>query len=141
MSEAANLKYSEIEVGLAYSFEREISNKDLMDFAGLTGDFNPLHTDKEFGKKSSFKNNIVHGMLAGSLFSTLVGMYCPGKKCLYLSQTLQFKNPIFPGDKVLVKGTIIDKNDSIKLVTIKTEVLVNGNIAVSGEAKVKVMEE
>ncbi|MBW2975075.1 MaoC family dehydratase [Candidatus Woesearchaeota archaeon] len=141
MNKAADIEYSCIEIGSEYSFEKEISYRDIMDFAGLTGDFNPLHTDKEFGMKSKFKNNIVHGMLAGSLFSTLVGMYCPGKNSLYLSQSLQFRNVIFPGDKVLVRGTVVDKNESIKVITMKTEVLVHDKIAVRGEAKVRVLED
>lgn len=135
---ASDINYSDIQVGGVYAFEKEFSQRDVMDFAKLTGDFNPLHIDKEFGEKSRFKGNIIHGMLAGSLFSTLVGMYCPGEKCIYLSQTLKFKKPIFPGDRLTVKGTVTNKNDSISVITIKTEILVKDAVVIDGEAKVMV---
>lgn len=136
--EASNINYSDIKLGAVYTFEREFSQNDLADFARLTGDFNPLHIDQEFGAKSKFKRNIVHGMFAGSLFSTLVGMYCPGENSIYLSQTLKFKNPIFPGDKLIVKGIVVNKNDSVRIVTLKTEILVKDVVAITGEARVVV---
>lgn len=137
---AANLGFADMEKGKIYQFTRKITPDDVVQFTALTGDFNPLHIDKEFGEKSRFKRNIVHGMLAGSLFSTLVGMHCPGKKSLYLSQTLHFKTPLFYDDTVIVKGTIIEKNKSIRLVTLKTEIIKQGKVCVHGEAKIKIME-
>lgn len=80
-------------------------------------------------------------MLTGCFFSTLVGMHCPGENSLYLSQTLNFRAPIFAGDKVLVRGTVISKNDSIRLITLKTEILRQGAVAVDGEARVKVSDD
>jgi len=141
MNNAARMNYQDIPLGAVYSFEKQISRQDIQSFASLTGDFNPLHTDPEFGKKSKFNNNIVHGMLAGSLFSTLVGMHCPGEKCLYLQQTLNFREPLFPDDKVTVRGTVVDKNDAIRIITLKTEILKNGRPVITGEAKVKVLED
>lgn len=136
----ATLNYSDIEIGAVYEFSKRITEAEVDAFAHLTGDFNPLHCDPSYGEKTQFHRNIVHGMLVGSLFSTLVGMHCPGKKCLYLSQTLRFKKPIFMGDEVLVRGTVTDKSDSVKVITIKTEVLVDQVVTVSGEAKVTLLE-
>lgn len=137
---AVSINYEDVKIGSMYSFERKISRKDIMDFARLTEDFNPLHIDKKFGAKSKFKNNIVHGMFTGSLFSKLIGMHCPPENNVYLSQTLNFKNPVFPGDVVLVKGTVMNKNDSIRVITMKTEIFVRGRVAVSGEAKVGMLK-
>ena len=75
MEKANGLKYSEISEGDVYSFSRAITRHDVLAFAKLSGDFNRLHVDEDFGKKSQFKANLVHGMLAASLFSTLVGMH------------------------------------------------------------------
>ena len=136
---AANLKLSEINEGNVYSFTKEISEEDVNVFANLTGDLNPLHVDKEFGRKSQFGKNIVHGMLAASLFSTLVGMYCPGRNSLYLSQTLQFRTPLFFGDVVEVRATVIAKNESTHLITLKTEIIKEGYVCISGQAKVKII--
>lgn len=140
MNKAASISYSDINEGEIHLFNRKISKKDVMDFAKLSGDFNPLHVDAEFGSKSKFKNNIIHGMLAASLFSTLVGMHCPGEKSLYMSQTLNFRQPVYYDDIVTVKGTVIRKNDSIKMITLKTEILRNEKVAIDGEAKVRVLE-
>ena len=140
MKKANKLNYSEISQGDVYSFSRIITRKDVLDFAKLSGDFNPLHIDKDFGKKSQFKTNLVHGMLASSLFSTLVGMHCPGEKSLYISQTLNFKLPIYCNEQLTVKGTVISKNDSTRLITLKTEILKGEKTAVFGEAKVKVVD-
>src|SRR3989344_420032 len=137
---AVDLSFADIVEGEIYQFTRKITPDDVLKFTVLTGDFNPLHVDKEFGAKSQFKQNIVHGMLAGSLFSTLVGMHCPGKKALYLSQTLNFKTPLFYDDTVTVKGTIIAKNEVIRLITLKTEIIKKGKVCINGEAKIKVLE-
>lgn len=140
VNKAAVLKYSDISVGSSYSFKRTVSYQDGQDFAKLTGDFNPLHVDSVFGKRSQFKKNVAHGMLVASFFSTIVGMYCPGEKNLYVSQTANFKGPIFYGDTVQVKGTVIEKSDSIRLITLKMEVFKDDKIVLIGEARVKVLE-
>lgn len=133
------LNYNSITIGSVYSFRRKITKKDSLAFANLSGDFNPLHTNEMFGQKSQFKKNIVHGMLGGIFFSTLIGMYCPGEKSLYLSQTLNFRLPLYYGDNIVVKGTVIDKNDSINLITLRTEIIKDNKIAINGEAKVRVI--
>lgn len=137
---AADLNFTDIKEGGVYQFTKKITRDNVLKFADLTGDFNPLHVDKEFGEKSQFKMNIVHGMFLGSLFSRLIGMYCPGKNSLYLSQTLNFKIPIFYDDTVTVKGTVMVKNSAINLVTLKTEIIKDGNICIYGEAKIKILE-
>ena len=138
MEKAKRLRYSDISEGDTYSFSRTITEQDVLNFAKLSGDFNPLHINKDFAENSQFKANLVHGMLAGSLFSTLVGMHCPGEKSLYVSQTLYFKLPIHHNESLIVRGTVVSMNDSIKLVTLKTEILKKKEVAVFGEAKVKV---
>lgn len=134
-----SLSYNDINVGDVHEFERTITQKDVLKFVELTGDHNPLHVDPAFGAQSQFGKNIVHGMLAGSLFSTLVGMYCPGERALYMSQTLQFRKPIFYGDHVVVRGTVVGKNDSIQVITLMTEILNGAEVLISGEAKAKVL--
>lgn len=134
-----DLKFSNIKVGSVYSFNRNFSFDDILSFAHLTGDFNPLHVDPKY-QSPIFKGNIVHGMLVGSLFSTLVGMYCPGKNCLYLSQELKFAQPIYPGQELIVKGTVTRKIEALKILFIKTEIIVEHKVVVKGQAKVSVLE-
>ena len=141
MNKATSLDFDAIKIGDVFQFTKTFSRDEVITFSRLTGDFNPLHVDTEFGKKSLFKKNVVHGMLASSLFSTIVGMHCPGKKSLYLSQSLNFKSPIFYDDVLVVKGTGSHKSKIIKLVSLKTEILKDGKVVISGEAKVKVLED
>lgn len=138
-TKAAIFSYTDIKKGMEFSFEIQISKQNVQSFAQLVGDHNPLHIDTSYGKKSSFGKNIVHGMLMGSFFSALIGMYCPGERSVYLSQMLHFKKPIFCGDRVTVKGTVKEKTDSIQVITLKTEILKEGVVMIDGEAKVKVM--
>jgi 3-hydroxybutyryl-CoA dehydratase len=138
-SNSEYLSYDAILIGKIYSFERTITRQDVVAFSDLTGDRNPLHMDENFGRESEFGSNIVHGMLIGSLFSTLVGMYCPGEKSLYMGQTLQFKLPLYINDHVLVRGTVLEKSNATKIIKLKTEVLRAGEAIITGEAKVKVM--
>lgn len=135
-----DLSFDDIKEGEVYEFTKKITCDDVLKYADLTGDFNPLHVDKEFGEKSQFKQNIVHGMFVASLFSRLIGMHCPGKNSLYFSQTLNFKLPIFYDDTITIKGTVVAKSNAIRLVTLKTEIIKEEKICISGEAKIKVVE-
>lgn len=139
-SNAANYSYDEIVIGKVVSFERTITKEDVDTFSILTGDMNPLHIDYEFGRKSKFEKNIVHGMLCASLFSTLVGMHYPGEKCLYLGQTLQFRMPLFYGETVEVRGTVLEKFDAIRIMKMKMEILRGKDLIVFGEARVQVTD-
>tara|TARA_Y100000310_G_C20480522_1_gene714449 strand:- start:14 stop:433 length:420 start_codon:yes stop_codon:yes gene_type:complete len=132
--------YDEIDVGKVFEFKRKISTEDVDSFSKLTKDFNPLHNDHEYAKNTEFNDRIVHGMLAGSLFSTLLGMVCPGKKNLYLSQNLNFRKPIYLDSEVLVRGKIKNKIDSIRVLVIETQIMVGDSVIIEGEAKVKVMD-
>src|SRR3989338_6042266 len=135
----SDLRFSQIKIGSEYSFHRVFSNDDILSVARLTGDFNPLHINPDHGHKI-FKQNIVYGMLAASLFSTLVGMYCPGKNCLYLSQQIEFLKPIYPNQEINVRGTVMNKVKALKILHIKTEILVEKKMVIRGLAKVKVLE-
>lgn len=139
MRKAAQLQYEDIEIGAIYSFDRVITAEDIRRFADLTGDLNPLHTDALFGAQSPFHKNIAHGMFVGGLFSTLIGMYCPGERALYVSQTLQFRKPVFSGDCITVRGIVTEKHDSTHLITMKTEILRGMDLLIDGEARVKVV--
>ncbi len=111
-------------------------------FAKLTGDKNPLHLDYGYARKTEFGEPIVHGMLLGSFFSTLVGMLCPGQNALYLSQDLRFKNPLKFGHTIVIAGVVAAKYDATKIIDVKTTIKdEKGTIIVDGLAKVKVRHE
>lgn len=132
--------YEDLKVGQVVEFEKVVTEKMVNQFAELTGDYNPLHTDEAYAKTTQFKGRIAHGMLISSFFSTLVGMYCPGKRSLYLTQQLSFRSPLRLNQKVKVRGEIIKKMDSFKVITIKTAIFdEKGTTIVDGEAKAQVI--
>jgi len=134
------LEYDQISLGDTSQFNILITEEFVNKFSNLCGDNNPLHMDEEYAKATSYKGRIVHGLAVSSFFSTLVGMYLPGKKCLYLSQSVNFKNPVRIGDLITVKGEVIRKVDSFKMLHIKTQVLNKNIVMIEGEAKVLVGE-
>lgn len=143
IKEANVFEYKDICVGQKIEFTTQITEEMVNRFADLTGDLNPLHTDEKYAAQTKFKGKIVHGMLAASFFSTLVGMYCPGKKNLYLSQNSQFKSPLKVNETIKVVGEITQKVDSFKIISIKTTIYneKDNSIIINGEAKVMVMED
>ena len=132
--------FEEIHLGSAYSFERLVDARIVDAFAVLSGDYNPLHTDDAYAAKTQFHGRVAHGMLLASFFSALVGMLCPGLRCLYLSQELRFKKPALLGATVVVTGTVAEKSEATKILMIKT-VITNkeGVVLVEGKATVQVI--
>ena len=128
--------FDEIEMGLTKQFQIIITESMIDDFAKISGDYNPLHMDEKFAQSRDFKNRVCHGMLLGSLFSRLIGMYVPGKYGLYFSQTLNFVNPTTVNDTVTVTGKVISKNESTKIIKLKTTIKNSSHVLVDGEAKV-----
>ena len=136
----ARYSFEEIQLNKVFSFKKKFSREDVLNFAELSGDINPLHIDSEFGKKSIFGRNIVHGMLISSLFSKVIGVYCPGENSLYLSQSLEFRKPLFFNEEIEVRAKIIKKISSIKVIEMKMEILRQKEKLVSGIAKIKVLD-
>ncbi len=131
--------FEDIQVGDTASFSRTWSEKDVLVFSELSGDSNPLHLDEEYAKGTVFKQRLVHGMLLGALCSRFVGMYLPGKKCLYLSQTLAFKKPVFINDTVQLVGKIVAKSEATKILTIAITVTKGDEVVMLGEARTQVL--
>ena len=128
--------FDEIEMGLTKQFQIIITESMIDDFAKISGDYNPLHMDEKFAQSRDFKNRVCHGMLLGSLFSRLIGMYVPGKYGIYFSQTLNFVNPTIVDDTVTVTGKVISKSESTKIIELKTTIKNSSHVLVDGKAKV-----
>lgn len=105
-------------------------------FAEITGDQNPVHLDSEYAAKGKFGRTIVHGILLAGLISKVIGMELPGKGSIYLEQDLQFKKPVFVGEKVTAKVKITDIHKN-KIFTLETNIYDKDNCCViNGTAKV-----
>ena len=138
MTETPNsINFKEITIGYSKKFTVKINAKMLDDFATLSGDYNPLHMDSEYAKKTQFKKQVCHGMLLTSFFSRLIGMYIPGKNALYFSQTINFRSPCFVDDIVTVIGEVTEKRETTKIITIKTEIYNQNDVClINGIGKV-----
>lgn len=124
-----------IKLGDSYSITREITADNVEKFAELSGDYNPVHINEEEAKKSIFGRRIAHGMLCGSLISTVIGMYLPGPGSIYMDQSFKFVAPVFLGDSITAKVVVVDIiDDKAVLTTIVTNQ--EGKLVLSGEAKV-----
>lgn len=132
--------FRDIAIGDEASFERVFDAELVNTFAQISGDRNPLHMDEAFAAQSSFGGRIVHGMLMGAQFSRIVGMYLPGRDCLYLSQDLKFRQPLLVGETALIRGVVTNKVDAFQMLELEMTVERNdGTVLVEGTARVKVM--
>ncbi len=108
-------------VGTKASFDVVITEAYHEMFGGATGDINPMHTDNSYAVSRGYRGEIVYGMCTASFYSTLVGVYLPGKYALLLGIDVQFPKPVYIGDRLKVSGTIIDRDDVYRRITIKAE--------------------
>ena len=112
--------------------EKKITEKDINEFAKLSGDDNPVHTNSDFAKKTIFKQKVAHGFLSASLISMLIATKLPGPGSIYLSQNLKFLAPVFIDDLVRVKVTVEEIDQEKKKVKLKTECFKNEKKIFSG---------
>jgi 3-hydroxybutyryl-CoA dehydratase len=136
------LNFEEIKIGDIVEFTEVLSSERVEAFAELSGDTNPLHTDRDYAGKTQYGARIVHGMFLASFFSKLVGMYLPGKKCLYLGQELKFIKPVFIAETVKIRGEVTNKSDSTGVIQIKTTIEnEQGEEVVTGVAQTTMLAE
>ena len=108
--------FEEIQIGEKASFTKTITETDVYLFAGISGDFNPLHVDEEYAKSTQFKTRIAHGGLAASLLANVLGMKLPGLGTVALEVTQKFRNPTYFGDTITVEVEVSKKVDRMKIV-------------------------
>ena len=127
-----------IEVNQVYTHEFKFSQEEVNQFAEVTGDKNPVHTDATYAAKTMFKRSIMHGMLSASLFSKVFGTLFPGEGTIYLKQSLSFLKPMYVDVDYqaifTVKEIIIEKNRATIETLIKDKT--TGIVCTSGEAMV-----
>ena len=130
-------KIDELVVGQKASFTKTVSESDVYTYAGVTGDFNPLHIDKEYAKNAFFKDRIAHGMFLAGLISAVFGTQLPGPGSIYSSQTLKFLAPVFFGDTITAAVEVISiVAERGKIILRTTCTNQDGKIVVDGEATV-----
>lgn len=124
----------DLTVGMSEVYAKTVAESDIVAFAELSGDTNPVHLDETFAASSPFKGRIAHGMLGASLLSTVFGTKLPGPGCIYVSQDLRFKAPVRIGDTVVAKVTILEINQEKRRVKFACECRVGDTVVIDGEA-------
>lgn len=114
-----NFDFDEIEIGKSLSFEHTITSEMMDAFMRMTGDVNQLHTDELYAKEMGFSGRVVYGMLTSSLYSTLVGVYLPGKRCLLRSVETKLLSPVYIGDNLTIEGRVTEKHSEYRIIAIK----------------------
>ena len=114
--------YDQIFVGMEHSFSIQITEEMMDRFCEMTGDTNPLHRDVAFARMKGFPERVVYGMLVASFFSTLAGVYLPGRDSLILSVRTEFHNPVFLNDRLTITGTVSRKDDHFQTFSVKVRI-------------------
>jgi 3-hydroxybutyryl-CoA dehydratase len=108
-------------VGERASFSKTVTESDVTTFAGLIGDFNPLHVDAEYARQTRFGRRIAHGMFTGGLISAALGNRLPGPGSIYLSQQIEFLAPVYIGDTITATVEVVSWRPDKRIITLKTD--------------------
>ena len=138
MLELRVLYFEDLEVGLSETFAKTISSSDVVGFAEVTGDRNPIHLSQHFAAKTPFGTRIAHGLYTASLISAVLGTRLPGPGAIYVSQTLNFRAPVRIGDTVMVRVEVIEIMPERCRARLACQCRVGDEIVLDGEALVKV---
>ena len=130
--------YEDLTVGQSDEYTKTITESDILVFAGVSGDTNPVHLNHEFASETMFEGCIAHGMLTASFISTVIGTKLPGPGCIYVGQSLKFKAPVKAGDTVTARVTITELVEAKRFAVMKTQCLVGDKVVLDGEATIMV---
>ena len=132
------LFFEDLSVGMTETLSKTIASSDVVGFAQLTGDRNPIHLSEHFAAKTTFGRRIAHGLYTASLISAVLGTRLPGPGAIYISQTLNFRAPVRIGDTVEVTVTVAELIPERQRARLLCTCVVGGEVVLDGEALVKV---
>jgi len=136
--ELRTLYFEDLSVGMTESLAKTISSSDVVGFAEVTGDRNPIHLSEHFAARTSFGTRIAHGLYTASLISAVLGTRLPGPGAVYISQTLNFRAPVKIGDTVDVTVTVAELEPKRRRARLTCTCMVGEEVVLDGEALVKV---
>ena len=128
--------FEDLVVGQTARLAKTITEADILLFAAVSLDTNPVHMDAEAAAESVFKERVAHGMLSAGLISAVLGTKLPGAGTVYLGQTLRFRAPVKIGDTVVAIAEVTALDPVRKRATLKTTCSVRGKLVIDGEATV-----
>ena len=130
------IAFEDMHIGQTASVGKTITEADILLFAAVSLDTNPVHMNAEAAASSIFKERVAHGMLSAGLISAVLGTRLPGPGTIYLAQTLQFRRPVKIGDTVTATAQVTALDPEKKRATLKTTCTVAGKTVIEGEATV-----
>ncbi len=130
--------FEDLSLGQTARFSKTITEADILMFAAVSGDTNPVHIDAEHAAGTMFKQRIAHGMLSAGLISAVLGTRLPGPGTIYMGQTLKFRAPVKIGDTVTAVVEVTALDPAKRRATLSTTCLVGGKPVIEGEATVMV---
>jgi 3-hydroxybutyryl-CoA dehydratase len=125
--------FEDLAVGMRETIRKTVQNEDVIGFAELSGDHNPIHLSEHFARKTRFGGRIVHGLYTASLISGVIGMRLPGLGAVYISQTLHFLGPVKIGDIVDVSVEVVELTEKGRRVRVHGECRVADEVVLKGE--------
>lgn len=130
--------FEDMTVGMRETYLKTVMDSDVIGFAQLSGDRNPIHLSEHFAARTRFGGRIAHGLYTASLISAILGMRLPGPGAVYLSQTLKFKAPVRIGDVIEVSVEVVELIDKGARARLHCEARVDNMVVLDGEALVMV---
>ena len=132
------LYFEDLRVGMRETLMRTVMDDDVVDFARISGDENPIHLSERYAATTRFGQRIAHGLYTASLISAILGTRLPGPGAVYRSQTLNFHAPVKIGDVVTVIVEVVELVAEGRNARLRCEALVDGKVVLDGEAAVTV---
>jgi 3-hydroxybutyryl-CoA dehydratase len=132
------LYFEDISVGMTATYSKTVKSSDVVGFAEITGDRNPIHLSEHFAANTPFKGRIAHGLYTASLISAVIGTQLPGPGAIYISQTLRFLAPVMIGDTIDAIVEVAELSKQRQRATLSCKCSVGNTVVLEGEAVVKV---
>lgn len=132
------LYLEDLKVGMSAMFGKTVTEADIVAYAGVSGDTNPIHLHDGFARSTRFGQRIAHGMLSGSFISAVIGTKLPGPGSVYISQSMSFMAPVLIGETITAVATITAIDERRRRVTLKTQCLNGEKVVIDGEAQILV---
>jgi 3-hydroxybutyryl-CoA dehydratase len=136
MNKIGGYDIEDLQVGMTATFDKRITEADIVLFAEASGDNNAVHIDERYAQTTRFKGCVAHGMLTASVISAAIATRLPGPGSIYMAQNLRFLSPVKPGATVRATVTIKAIDLGNKRVTLSTISTVDSKVVIEGDALV-----
>lgn len=135
--EPQTIYFEDLSVGMRESYRKHVSSDDIVAFAEISGDRNPIHLSDEFAASTPFGGRIAHGIFTAGLISATIATRLPGQGSIYIGQSLRFVAPVRIGDEVVTTVEVIELIDRGRRAKLRCECRVGDTLVLEGEAEVK----